>query len=889
MGKAGEKPKLCRMVSPKGLAGWPMIIGWVAMIIFALHSSTHMVAAGDTWVAMACGRHFINHGVDTVEPFSANSHDPGPTREDVKKWPDWARTITNWVGFDTVKKWHPTGWINQNWLTHVLFYWLTHLSPVADADTWCFNTLVYWKFALYILTVICVYYTGRLLGAHPALSAAFACFAMFVGRTFFDIRPAGFSNLLVAVFLLILALTTYRNALYIWLCVPLAVLWCNLHGGYLYIFIIFIPYFLFNLHALPKKWTICISSISSWLLLLMFNMVKMEASVGRPFMWISLIVLVLIAAGIIITHMSMIRSHFIYGFYTFAWLIVGLLLITTFRDEVSALSNLGIFLGLLSVMLIVTLGRNLLVPVRATAPAHIFGAGLAGLVFSIIFNPFHFTNLTHTFVISVSEHAEMWRGVNEWHPAFEWSNPVGDEIPFFFMFLICCIVLVLWALTLAYLKDETNKLKGQKNRKSAGFKWPRVDLAMIVIAVITVYMAICSRRFITIGAIAACPLLAAFIYQIICSISAIRNYRRNGRFEVNAMPASLQVYLIFAAIAVVSFFGLFWGLKFKHVYLDPWPTDTKLTSVFMRMTASDVKPFYAGEFIRDNQLEGKMFNYWTEGGFIAYAQDPDPETGRTPLRLFMDGRAQAAYEPAAYKEWSNIMFGGQITHLRRKDAKARGRRLNSKDYLAIGNWISEQLERHHVWVVMMPRKEFNNVFVKGVQHSPDWRVAFVNGKQILFVDMKTERGKKLFDGIITGETIYPDSFSENLTKSYRYLNHRVNGGFDRAKGLSHAIKACKENPSSMPMQVIVRASKFKSIAPRVYNFCRNYFDEFMENKKKWSKEDGYHNRMLAALIASSYLKTVAHNQKNEQLENFYIKEINKMQDKLNQIRDARRW
>ena len=67
------------------LSGRPMVLGWMAMIIFAFHASTHMVGAGDTWVAMACGRHFLNHGVDTVEPFSANSHRAGPTEEDIAK------------------------------------------------------------------------------------------------------------------------------------------------------------------------------------------------------------------------------------------------------------------------------------------------------------------------------------------------------------------------------------------------------------------------------------------------------------------------------------------------------------------------------------------------------------------------------------------------------------------------------------------------------------------------------------------------------------------------------------------------------------------------------------------------------------------------------------
>ena len=95
------------------LSGWPMILGWVGMVIFACHAGTHMVGAGDTWVAMACGRHFINHGVDTVEPFSANSHKAGPTEAEIRTWPGWAKWIVDKVGIDTVRYWHPTGWVKD--------------------------------------------------------------------------------------------------------------------------------------------------------------------------------------------------------------------------------------------------------------------------------------------------------------------------------------------------------------------------------------------------------------------------------------------------------------------------------------------------------------------------------------------------------------------------------------------------------------------------------------------------------------------------------------------------------------------------------------------------------------------------------------------------------
>ncbi|MHC4212845.1 MAG: hypothetical protein ACYSWP_05655 [Planctomycetota bacterium] len=275
------------------LSGWPMILAWVAMIIFAFHASTHMVGAGDTWVAMACGRHFINHGVDTIEPFSANSHKAGPneetmaqyakdlraalysvkdppsgTKKSVMSW--WLKKVENYPNWSDGKKklakyWHPTGWINQNWLTHVIFYWVTHLSPFADAEELSYNSLVYWKIALYILNVICVYYIGRVLGVNPALSAVFACFAMFVGRSFFDVRPAGFSNLLVAVYLLVMLLATHRNILYIWLLVPVIALWCNLHGGYIYAFIMLVPFIgLHLLLALPKKWSLILYNVAAW-------------------------------------------------------------------------------------------------------------------------------------------------------------------------------------------------------------------------------------------------------------------------------------------------------------------------------------------------------------------------------------------------------------------------------------------------------------------------------------------------------------------------------------------------------------------------------------------------------------------------------------------------
>ncbi|MHC4186424.1 MAG: hypothetical protein ACYSR4_10935, partial [Planctomycetota bacterium] len=165
------------------------------------------------------------------------------------------------------------------------------------------------------------------------------------------------------------------------------------------------------------------------------------------------------------------------------------------------------------------------------------------------------------------------------------------------------------------------------------YELPKIDLAIMAIAALTVYMAVRSRRFIPVAAIAACPVLAMFIDNMARTISAARNFyglsargasqnnasRKQNRLLVPPMPHGLQVFFILIAAVSVVGLGTHWTLKFKCVYLDPWPTDPKLTSVFMRMTASDAKPFYALDFIRENNLQGKMFGKprccysWTAG------------------------------------------------------------------------------------------------------------------------------------------------------------------------------------------------------------------------------------------------------------------------------------
>jgi hypothetical protein len=732
----------------EALSGWPIVLFFLAMLIFAIHSGTRMVAAGDTWVAMASGRHFLAHGVDTVEPFSANSHRPGPTETELRKYPKWLH------GF--IKKWHPTGWVNQNWLTHVIFYWLTHKSPFADAQNYSFNTLVYWKFAVCILTVFCVYYIGRVLGVNPALAAAFACFAVFVGRSFIDIRPQVFTNLLVSIFVLILVLATYRNVLYIWLIVPLGVFWCNIHGGYIYLFIMLVPFVGCNfVTGISRKW---------------FVSIKLK--------------------------------------------------------------------GVIQAIL----------------------AGLVAFIAVIVFNPFHLTNLTHTFVVSVSKHAELWRTVNEWHPAFEWTNPVGTGVPFAVMFGISLGLLGLWLLSLALRPSHPARYRREAKEDPGEYQWPRIDLALVTIAALTVYMAIRSRRFIPIAANVACPVMAMFIDQSIRMISARLNFNRHNRLIVSPMPWPLEIsFTILAALAVL-FFGTWWGLKFKRIYLDPWPTDRVFSSVFMRMTASYAKPFYAGQFIRENKLKGKMFNYWTEGGFIAWAQEPDPNTGKTPLQLFMDGRAQAAYEADDYRRWATIMAGGPVVQ---RITLAR-REPTSSEFTQIGDWITEQFKRYDVWLVLMPTVQFDTKFMDALQRRFDWRTVFISDKQQLMVNYETPQGRDLLNGLLTNQTKYPNEAHRFLALAYNLLRSK-----DKKivmQGFPFAVRSLELEPSQIAVIEIIRAVQVEpQLAGLADQALTMYLKNFENNRDRYRKEDGYAKRLIPALVAARWLEK---NTKNPNLAQF---------------------
>jgi len=856
------------------------------MLLFAFYASTHMVAAGDTWVALACGRHFDQHGVDNVEPFSFNSHPAGPSDETLAKWPAWTHGI--------IRHWHPTGWINQNWLTHLTYYKLA--SWFGSDGAFNYNALVVWKFALYTLTVFCAFAIGRTIGAGWFLSAAAACLAMMIGRSFFDIRPAGYSNLLAPAFVLVLALATYRHWRYIWLLVPLVVFWANVHGGYIYAFIMLVPFIgVHLLLRLPRRWTFSLGCVGLWLVLYMMSykfltnnyFVEYQQYLNPQFEPVSLVgsllvtwvVLSAVSIGLAawrkVSNAPFYLYHVIAGFVFFAALLSRYLvrispqanLNPAFRKlleyQVSSSQFSFLMLAIVALLLILAMAfkkeRFIVLPVRGLF--HTVGAAAAAFIAMVIFNPYHLTNLTHTFEISVSKHAESWRQVNEWKPAFDWMdklssapNPVGDEEWFLVFCILSAVAVTGWLIV--YLAMRPRPEAARKSWKAsvgdeaaAAAQWPRVDLAIILISLLTIYMAVQSRRFIALAGSTSAPAIFLLIRQIGQMITA-RHPQVSARALESVRPWKTLGCCAVAAILLPL--GVFWGLRFYRVYLAPWPSEHQYASVFMRMTASHLKPFEVCRFINDNQLTGRMFNHWTEGGALAFGQTPDPETGEIPLKLFMDGRAQAAYNHSTFILWNEISNGGPPA----KSLLQRGKKVTEwsvEDFRSVGEWIDNQLKTRDVWVTVMPvsQDQPDSIFLRSLRSLPNWKTAYTDRVQRLLVDTDSPQGKQLIRNVLDGTATFPDKMSESLTRTNAIIENNSVQQMDSLYTI--ARQGVDAFPHPATLIALSRVSGVPAYRDKVTEDMKNYVADFDRNWKSYLAQDGFLYRLSSAEVASTYL------------------------------------
>tara|TARA_R110000823_G_scaffold119998_14_gene244489 strand:- start:26290 stop:28017 length:1728 start_codon:yes stop_codon:yes gene_type:complete len=250
----------------------------------------------------------------------------------------------------------------------------------------------------------------------------------------------------------------------------------------------------------------------------------------------------------------------------------------------------GFFFGLMALGI-------LLFPWRDLRLGTLRSAALVGLLcaFAAVLNPSGFGTFLYPLKYAFDE-TSPFRSLAEWLPP---NAPGGIRSPLFFVFQ--------WAplAALLYLLPEV--------RKRTGLPWEGLALTALTLA-----MALTSRRFIPIFAISLAVLLAPLFGLGLRALS--------GRLV--AVPVAI-VALLLAAWRVL-----------------PYPLQA--APAFHYLVAEYSYPVDTLNFMRANDLQGKLFAYYNWGGYVHWRSDGD-------LKVYIDGRADTLFDADTYLKYVFVL------------------------------------------------------------------------------------------------------------------------------------------------------------------------------------------------------------------------------------------
>jgi hypothetical protein len=753
---------------------WIWIGCFVVVLIAALHSASKSVGGGDTWVAMACGRYTLDSpakdqpnrtwqmksldtlGIHTTqkEPLGARTREFNPESTKFKtimnrSWGTIKKAIKDAFASEkekelrkeeTVKAYDPeldnVGWVNQNWLTHVLFY---KMKTAYDGDEYKSQKgeilIVLYKFIQAILTALFMYWAARVLGAHPLLAASAVAFGILLSRSFIDLRPNVSSIFFAAIMILLVSYWKKGRHWALAGMIPVMILWSNVHGGFIYAIMIF--FILLTGHAVQNY----------------------ARKINYAFLLLGLLIVTIFffnGAGKLQedwkiaekqrknTEQHILRQGNLLSDTELKAYSNQLKMFTRNADTLRAYQVAGVVSALaligIAVFSLFHFSKIQTESFYQTGKRGlIFLAAASGIVFLFpaIFSPFGFENLAHPLIIALGEEGKQWREVIEWKPIWDMLG-FGNAGPYQY-FLLCFGLVVLAWFIFYFLKPTLPELihaRRKKQKPKEQFHWPKIDLAQISIITVTLAMSVKSRRFIPLAGVVLAPFLAAMLQEIIYMVRIVRAHQQKQPLQIlpkRNLILATATWLIFVPVGLIGW-EFHQYMDETYQYKDVIHKKTPPQSMFRRMVGIGAQPVYAMEFFHKYQFQGVMFNEWTHGGFVSFHQTPIPETGEPPCKVFMDGRAQAAYTLAHYKYWSGISQNARQSSV---SAKAFSQKLRQE------NINMAVLDVAEITMGNQVREKGKPAYDKLIQ-SGDWVLLFHNNRYaVLAAIEETQNQEKI--------------------------------------------------------------------------------------------------------------------------------------------------
>ena len=773
-----------------------ILFSYLLVIVSALHSADKPVGGGDTWVAMACGRYTLGpwakednnrtiqmkildiFGIHVTweDPFSVNSRPYSKGTEDCE------------------------GWVNQNWLSHVMFYKLN--TSFGE------GSIVVYKFIQAILTALFAFWAARSLKVNYFLAAICASFGVLLARSFIDMRPNISTILMAAIMIqLLLRWKSGHPKSMLWL-LPVMIIWSNVHGGFIY----------------------------------------------------GIIVMGVACGGYAVSNvLAEINPNLFYKCNwkkDYLWLVIGF-------------------------------GITILTP--------------------MIFSPFGAENLIHPLMVMMGSDGEKWRQVSEWHPLF--SDGFGNVGPYKAFALIFLIISIIW-LIVRIMYKPANQPANNEEKKPGIIDF---DLAWFGIIAGTLKMSVDSRRFAILAAVVLAPFMAVLIQQI---------FVMTGKFWKDKVSSALAAK-IYAGLAVLSTsaVAIILYLAVQDIYIRP-PADGIERTVFRQMVGINDQPVRAMPFFDANKVRGVVLNEWTNGGIVPWGQTPDEKTGQPACKVFMDGRAQAAYRLSHFEKWQvmNINFpsAGQEIQNRQKildqliqksGLKKGSSRLYDKliDYYRGGklykNLLFAMAADPELYGKVLEYEGVNVVLAKNarshrtidyLRKNDNWKILYMDDRFTLIFRVDAPENSHLFDKPIE-ELSYPDELSRKLSLAHYYLNNRLKDNTKFFNKIVEADKLLADIDSRYLKAALPLIFQAKSMLRKQDEFIE-YLDVHYDRLKKTVDDKVEFGRWsnletLAAVCQyrTSLAKTNKDSEKAEFYSNQYKKYIKELQTQIKEENSRLFW
>ncbi len=428
---------------------------------------------------------------------------------------------------------------------------------------------------------------------------------------------------------------------------------------------------------------------------------------------------------------------------------------------------------------------------------YLLGMLVAIVVIPVVFSPFGMENLLHPFTVMAGKEGRIWRNVIEWRPIYD-SSGFGNARPYIVFLSIFGAVSLLWFL-LWFMKPVVAVGRGRRSRRAAGsVPWPKLDIAGWFVIAGTLWMSIHSRRFIFLGGVVLSPFLACMVQDIINMWEVKKAQSRQMPLVVPTAGLFVNRVAIFISFVAAVFITVVFVLCVQDIYFKP-PLVGRQYTFFRKMAGVKDQPVRAIKFFDLNNIKGTVFNEWTNGGFVAFGQRPQPENGEPLCKVLMDGRAQAAYQVKHFQHWTALRVvlpekkKSHYIKLCRENLDNIIQRLNLsgqenpqqldkklvlvaqrdmdlyKELAAMSvcdpGLYSEFLKSEGVDVALLSRGQ-SQVILSLMSRSGDWEQIYTDNRYVIMLRKDSNVNRNIL-GINPEDVRYPDDFSRRYSVGYR--------------------------------------------------------------------------------------------------------------------------